>query len=97
MARGPSGSLRGRAAVLDLTERRAEIVEEQIATVQKRRRVRELTEAVLGEIANRMPPIAYNQWFQSTPDDNAGFLAAGQKKLSELIFQETQQKNRHGL
>ena len=73
----------GRAGASDLAD-----IREYIASAQEveRKRVKALTMELVDFIAVQLGD-KYQAWWETTPDDNEGFLAACQAKVAELQSQ----------
>jgi len=85
MARTLNGSLIGRAAAL---ERQDRMLESDLRLWRERRekakREKRETQALCMNIASVLYDDEWRAWLASTPNDNAGFLAAARDKWAEL-------------
>jgi hypothetical protein len=85
MALSRHGKRLGMAAVLEIQDNRLYIQERQAAEIKRRKAQRDETNKINAVLHQFLSPRAYDEWWQTTPDDNAGFLAASRAKLTEVL------------
>ncbi len=100
MSHTKNGKLIGQAAHAERKEQAQYVADVQEAERKRRRAERDAEQAycrkLAGEIRDAIGERAYNAWWKSAPDDNAGFIAAVETKHAEVMPCECSADDRDG-